>query len=133
MRITNPEINVILFSNEDVIATSGIEPTLGLFYLPTENFAGSYTGTGDNVEFNGYFTNDGSGNYLISNIYGAKAGVDYDMSLLTSPQSGLVFINGTPIPAAVIENIAKTTYVVTSYDNGVYYTNGRTYYENYWQ
>ena len=35
MRITNPEINVILFSNEDVIATSAILNSGIRFFIPS--------------------------------------------------------------------------------------------------
>ena len=40
MKITNPELKVVRFANEDVIATSGILPTNGQFFIPIIQFCG---------------------------------------------------------------------------------------------
>ena len=140
MKITNPELKVVRFANEDVIATSfGPLPSLsgrnGLFYIPAGDYSGTYSGTGNYVQFNGTFGPYRGGSYEITNINGATADVDPDRSVLVAKQTGIVFMpgTGTPVPADVLENIAKQGYDAFSYGNGQYYTNGISYYESYWQ
>ena len=138
MKITNPEIKVVLFASDDVIATSGMIGALtgqsGLFYIPTSQYTGgSYTG--DYVQFSGTFGNYSGGVYEITGISGATGGVDGDKANLDSIQNGSVYLPdvGITIPASVFENIAKQTYDAYSYGNGTYYTNGVSYYEQHWQ
>ncbi len=137
MKITNPELKVVRFANEDVIATSfgPLSGTNGLFYIPAGEYSGTYSGTGNYVEFNGTLGNYSGGKYEITNIYNATADIDPDRSVLVSKQTGMVFMpgTGTPVPASVLETYAKQGYDAFSYGGGKYYTNGVSYYESYWQ
>ena len=136
MRITNPEINVILFSNEDVIATSGAIGTLfsdRLFYIPFAEYGGTVSGSGAYVEFRGDFTNNGSGSYLISNINSAQAVPESDVTNLTTPGHAYLPDVGITINSNAMAPIAAQAYTA-SYSNGSYYTNGVSYYDQYgWQ
>ena len=140
MKITNAELKFMSFSSEDVIATSGmpgpLSGTTGLFYIPSGDYSGSYSGTGNYVEFSGTFGNYSGGQYEITNIYGAKAGVDDDKANIDSVQNGMVYFAdvGVSVPAEpYIANIAKNAYDAYSYGGGTYYTNGVSYYESHWQ
>lgn len=133
MKITNAELKFMSFSSEDVIATSGIIPTRGQFFVPIDQFTGSYTGTGDYVRFDGSFVNDGSGSYQISNITGAEGNSADD-------RNGLHIVNGKfYLPelgfwATADEGfigITKQSYDAYTYGDGTYYTNGVSYYENW--
>ena len=139
MRISNPELKVIRFATDDVIASSALLGPLsgqtGLFYIPAGDFGGSYSGTGNYVQFNGTLGSYSGGAYEITGIYGATAGVDGDKANLDSIQHGQVYMAdvGITLPATVFESIAQQTYDAFSYGNGKYYTNGTSYYESHWQ
>lgn len=133
MKITNPELKVVRFANEDVIATSGILPTNGQFFIPINQFTGSYSGTGDYVRFDGSFVNNGSGSYQISNISRAEGYSAED-------REGLHIVNGKFYLPEMgfwmtanegFINISKQSYDAFSYGDGNYYTNGVSYYENW--
>ena len=127
MKITNPEMNVIRFGANDVIATS-------LFYLPVSQYSGSYTpGTDGNdyVEFEGTMRPNGDGTYEITNIYRAQGVPQDDVDGLAS--GGSVVFYGVTIDMSSMAPIARQTYDAYSYSEGTYYTHGATYYELYWQ
>jgi len=138
MKLTTPEIQIIRFNSEDVIATSYAGPltgTNGLFYIPANNYAGPYSGSGEYVQFSGTFGNIVGSDYRIDNIYNAQAGIDDDKANLDSVQNGGVYLPdvGITIPATVFESIAKQTYDAFTYGDGQYYTNGVSYYTSHWQ
>lgn len=132
MRITNPEINIILFSNEDVIATSGITPLSGYFYIPTAQFQDPYTGSGEYVGFSGTYLPSGS-RYVISSISGAVAQSSENERDGAMSGGSYYFPDlGVTVDMSSMEPIARRTYDAY-YENGNYYTNGVSYYEQYWQ
>ncbi len=138
MKMSSADLQVIRFNSEDVIATSGMGPlsgTSGMFYIPAADYSGSYSGSGNFVQFNGTLGSYSGGNYLITNIYGAEAGVDSDKESLESVINGnIVFPDvGITVPATALEPLARQTYDAFSYGNGQYYTNGVSYYETHWQ
>lgn len=134
IKITNPELKVVRFANEDVIATSfgPLSGTDGLFYIPSGDYSGTYSGTGNYVEFNGTFSSYSNGVYGISGINGAKDGIDGDRNNMVT---GTVYFPdvGITLPSSVMANIAKGYYDAYSYGDGQYYTNGVSYYETYYQ
>ena len=135
MKITNAEINVIRFSSEDVIATSGPGPLSGTtisggFYLPVGDVFHGASGT-----FGNYSTSLGAYQLLDYSETGEILNqADIDRLILASQNpTGMIDSGmGYPIPASVYANIAKNTYPIYSYNNG-YYTIGKTYYETYSQ
>ncbi len=140
MKITNTELKFVSFSSEDVIATSGWLPgTLtgqsGFFYVPAAQYSGTYTGTGDYVEFSGTFGNYNGSAYEITGIYGAKGSVDSDKNHISSKQGDMVYFDdtGVSVPAFVVANFAKSGYDAYAYGNGQYYTDGVSFYDKYWQ
>ncbi len=139
MKMQTTELQVVRFAADDVIATSGLGALSGengLFYIPASDYTGSYSGTGNYVAFNGTFGSYNGSAYEITNIYGAEAGIDDDKALLESVTNGMVYFAdmGVSVPAdPTMMNIAKNAYDAFSYGNGVYYTNGTSYYESHWQ
>lgn len=133
MKITNAELKFMSFSSEDVIATSGMPSLTGLsrsFYIPSSQFSGG-SFSSDYVEFNGTIgANTGNG-YEITNIYGAKAADDEEREGLMS--GGSVVFMGVTIPASPeMETFSQQYFDAYSY-GGTYYTNGLSYYDQYWQ
>ena len=140
MKISNPELKVVRFGADDVIATSGLLGALsgqsGLFYIPAGQYSGAYSGSGEYVEFSGTFGDYDGSNYAIGNISGAKGGVDGDRNGLitaSSNENALIDLGvGYPIPASVLVPTAQQTYDAYSYGGG-YYSNGQSYYDIYHQ
>lgn len=130
MQISTPEIKVIRFSSEDVIAASG-GPRL--FYIPSSEYSSGYSGSGDYVEFNGTIGSQSAVGYLIENIYGAKGVDSFYVDKLKS--GGTVYFPGTGITvdASAMAPIAQQGYDAFRYDDGQYYTNGISYYTQYWK
>ena len=125
MKMSNPELKVVRFGSDDVIATS-------LFYLAAGQFAG-YEGSSPYVEFEGVMRPNGDGTYQITNIT-HTAGVDQDtVDGVTSGGSIYLPEFGITIPATAMEPIAQQTYDAYAYSEGTYYTHGATYHELYWQ
>lgn len=125
MQISTPEIKVIRFSSEDVIVASGsLTGSKGYFYIPSNQYSGS-SGSGDYVGFNGTIGSQTNRGYLIENIYETN---DYDPD-----DRAAVMTRGSygPMPESVMEKMARNTYDAFSY-NGRYYTNGESYYDQYW-
>ena len=136
MKISNPELKVVRFGADDVIATSGLlgalSGTVGTFYIPAGQYSGSVNEPGGNyVEFNGTFGNYDGSNYAIDNIYGAKGGVDDDRNSLVSGSTYIPEL-GITLPSTVMENMSKNAYDAYSYGGG-YYSNGQSYYDIYHQ
>lgn len=131
MKITKTELNVVRFASEDVIATSGLAGSVWTFYIPASQYTGgSYSG--NYVEFSGTVYPYGSGPYEITDIYGAKGGVDEDRDFLMSGGTYIPEL-GITLPSTVADNLAKSVYDAYSYGDGRYYTNGASYYEMYRQ
>ena len=136
MKITAPKLQVVRFASEDVIATSlgPLSGMTGLFYIPASQYSGTYSGSGNYIGFNGTLGNYSNGAYEITSINTVETGVDDQKARLESRQSGMVPMpEGFPMPASFFENLAHQTYDAFSYGNGVYYTNGVSYYESHWQ
>lgn len=137
MKISNPEVEVKLFSSEDVIATSAPGPLTGmtgLFYIPASQVSGGPY-SGNYVQVSGQFGNDIGGAYKITNITSIEDNVDADKANLDSIQNGNVYLPdvGITIPASLFENIAHQTYDAFSFADGQYATFGVSYYELHWQ
>jgi len=132
MKISNPELKVVRFGADDVIATSGLTGQIGLFYIPADQYSGG-SFSGDYVQFDGTFGNYNGSAYEITNIHGATGDVDGDRAgLMTSAPMYVYPDTGVPVPASVREPIAKQTYDAYSYGGG-YYSNGSSYYDIYFQ
>lgn len=136
MKITNAELKVIRFASEDVIATSGW-------------FDGPLTG-----KTNGFFNiNTGDGYYQFGGTVGQYNGSVYQINGISNYHSipasdiapltagpngtegnGMSYFSdvGVTLPASILTNSAQNGYEAT-YSNGTYYTDGLSYYENYWQ
>ena len=130
-RLTNPELKVIRFASEDVIATSVLLGKTGTFYIPSGQYSGG-SFSGNYVEFNGTFNSYSDGVYGISGIYGAKGDVDSDRDVLISPPPYYFNDTGVTVAGEFMANMSKNIYDAYSYD-GQYYTNGISYYDTYWQ
>ena len=133
MKISTPEIKVIRFSSEDVIVASGsLTGKSGSFYIPSSQYSG-YSTSSDFVEFKGTIGSQSAVGYLIENVSGVKdPEPDAVEGLMSGGKGGFYFSStGIPVPASVLEPIAKQYYEAFSY-NGQYYTNG-TFYDHYWQ
>ena len=132
MKFANPEIEVLRFSGEDVIATSGTllpANVTGLFYIPAADFNGGSLGNSGYVSFNGTggVYNPAAGGYLISNIGTAYVDNQNERNdLITHGGEMAAFI-----PASFFEGTAKNTFDAYLY-NGDYYTNGISYYNMYY-
>ena len=126
MKISTPEIKVIRFSSEDVIVASGA--VTGSFYIPSSQYSG-YSGSSEYVEFNGTIGSQSDRGYLIENVSGAKGADPEEMEGLMS--GGSVTFMGVTVDMSHMAPIAKQYYDAFSYD-GQYYTNGRSYYDQYW-
>lgn len=134
MKISNPELKVVRFGADDVIATSGwmsgaLTGTKASFYIP----AGQYSGgsfSGNYVEFNGTFGDYNGSEYAITDIYGAKGGIDDEQEQLAN--GGTMSFYGVTIAVPDAENIAKQYYDAYS-SGGGYYSYGHSYYETYFQ
>ncbi len=112
-RLTNPELKVIRFASEDVIATSLYYATSAAF-----NAAQGTNFTSDYVMFNGSMRYDGDlGAYLISDIKAPTA----------SSAEDKVFFSGGYIPEAGITLPPHGNgYDAYEYNGGLY-TNGVSY------
>ncbi|MBO4693395.1 MAG: hypothetical protein J5659_03255 [Clostridia bacterium] len=128
-RLTNPELKVIRFASEDVIATS-------LYYAPSAAFnaINGTSFTSDFVEFEGSMTSydPAAGGYSVSNIYNVKAANNDDIDGLKSGGSWVVPGVGITIDMSSMAPVARQSYNAYSYEGGLY-TNGVTYYDTYWQ
>lgn len=132
-RLTNPELNVIRFASEDVIATS-FGPLSGLtrsFYIPSSQYNGGSLG-GDYVTFNGTFGDYDGSAYNITNASGFTVDVD-ERDGLTSGGSYTFPDVGVTVDMSDMAPIAQQYYDAFSYGDGQYYTNGISYYDQYWQ
>lgn len=130
-RLTNPELNVIRFASEDVIATSALLGLSRSFFIPSSQYSGS-SFSSDYVEFYGTFSSYNDGIYGISNISGAKAADNDEMDQLKS--GGAVVVHGVTLPVnPTMKTMANQYYDAYSYGDGQYYTNGISYYDTYWQ
>lgn len=130
MKISTPEIKVIRFSSEDVIVASGsLTGSSGLFFIPSSEYSG-YSGSSDFVEFNGTIGSQSSVGYLIENIYAVKGDDSGEREDLMS--GGSVTHFGVTFNVSHMAPIAQQTYDAFSY-NGQYYTNGSSYYDQYWK
>lgn len=133
MKISTPEIKVIRFSSEDVIAASGsLTGSNGLFYIPSSQYSG-YSGSADYVEFSGTIGSKSGVGYLIENIHGAKGDVSDDRAGLMAGSSYYFPDMGITVDNSHMAPIAQQSYDAFRYDDGQYYTNGISYYTAYWQ
>lgn len=128
MKITNPELKVVRFNADDVIATSigALTGKTGLFYVDNGN--GGYD------SFNGEFGEFNASLYEITGLYAWEYNVGGDRDrLISAKNGGMVYMPdvGYPIPASVLAQNAPQTYDA-NLDSGVYYSNGVSYYEQYW-
>lgn len=133
-RLTNPELKIIRFASEDVIATS-LGPLSGLkggFYIPSSLYNGGSLG-GNYVEFQGTFGDYDGSAYNITNANGFKADVNNDRDGLTSGGSYTFPDVGITVDMSDMAPIAQQYYDAFSYGDGQYYTNGISYYDQYWQ
>ena len=126
MKISTPEIKVIRFSSEDVIVASGA--AIRSFYIPSNQYSGS-SFSSEFVEFSGTIGSLSGNGYLIENVSGAKAADSEERDGLMS--GGSVSFYGVTIDMSDMAPVARQYYDAFSYD-GQYYTNGRSYYDQYW-
>lgn len=133
MMFMKPEIEIVRFSSEDVIATSGLVLTNGVFYIPSANYNNGALGGSGYVQFSGSYGafNSAAGGYLISNISGAKLDYVDDRAGLMSGGSYYFPDVGVTVDMSDLAPIAQQAYDAYSY-NGDYYTNGVSYYNTYW-
>lgn len=135
MRMAELKLEVVRFASEDVIATSAgplTGLTSGLFYIPAGQYAG-YTGSASYVQFSGDFGEQSGGNYEIINIRGVSGDDDDDRAGLMSGGSYTFPGVGVTVDMSHLAPIAQQAYDAFSYGNGKYYTNGVSYYNQYWQ
>lgn len=127
--MTDLKLDVVRFSNEDVIATSLYYATAAAF---NSAFGTSYTS--DYVQFNGSMTgySDEAGGRYVTNVYGVSEADNDEMEGLMSGGSVYLPDVGITIPSTVMAPIAQQAYNAYSYNGGLY-TKGATYYETYWQ
>ncbi|MBR0466314.1 MAG: hypothetical protein IJJ40_02325 [Clostridia bacterium] len=137
----NLKLEVIRFSNEDVIATSAIGGGIGGgsvasltgkkggFYIPSSQYNGGSLG-GEYVTFQGTFGDFDGSAYNIIDPYGFAVDVDERDGLMSG---GSVVFYGVTIDMSDMAPIAKQYYDAFSYGDGQYYSNGVSYYESYWQ
>ena len=117
MKISNPELKVVRFGADDVIATS-------LFY--------GTDALGNYKTFNGVLSPLGDGTYAVTNVYGVD---DADMDEIDGLKSGgSVYLPelGLTIPSTAMEPIARQAYEAYTYEDQ-YYSHGASYYDLYWQ
>ncbi|MBR0277596.1 MAG: hypothetical protein IJQ50_03955 [Clostridia bacterium] len=132
MKISNPELKVIRFGADDVIATSGLTGMTGQFYIPASQYSGG-SFTSDYVRFDGTFGAYNGSAYEITGIYGVEGDDENDREGMMA-QGGHYFPGpGVFVPPWDLSPIAKQTYDAYSYDGGTYYSNGVSYYETYFQ
>lgn len=136
MKITNPELKVVRFDNEDVIATSigPLTGTSGMFFIPSSQY-GDGSLAGNYVYFNGKLGDYSDGSYTITDISGAYGNADSDRNFFIPP-AGYFENEGVtlkPEDMYLIQLWGSKTYDAFSYGNGQYYTSGVSYYENYFQ
>ena len=127
------KLDVVRFANEDVIATSAglLTGKYASFFIPSAQYNNGALG-GDYVQFNGTFGEYSAGNYNITNVHGAAVDSENERADLSS--GGSVVVHGVTIPASPeMETFAKQYYDAFSYGDGLYYTNGVSYYDQYWQ
>ncbi|MBR3144947.1 MAG: hypothetical protein IKF53_03525 [Clostridia bacterium] len=133
----NLKLEVIRFSNEDVIATSAmlgpLSGQLGWFFIPTSQYGDGSLG-GDYVQFGGRFGDYSGGAYNITNIYDVSGNAQGDRAEIGPDADGYFDETGVPVFLyPTLANVAKETYDAFSYGDGQYYSNGVNYFESYWQ
>lgn len=125
MKITNPELEVVRFNADDVIATS-------LYYMSAADYNALYGTdfTSNYVQFEGSMvpTTGNSGVWGITNIYNAAEADDDEVEGL---MSGGAMFGGVTVPSFILEPIARQAYNAFASDGDIY-THGVTYYEQYW-
>ena len=127
MKISEPELKIIRFCSDDVIATSQ-------FFLTAGQFDG-YSGAEPYVRFDGTMRPNNDGTYRITGIHGVEGASVNDYELVTSngdmyfPETGITIPGSNPFGA----NMARQTYDAYRYDEGTYYSHGASYYELYFQ
>lgn len=130
MKISTPEIKVIRFSSEDVIvASSSLTGVNGSFYyIPSDQ------SSGDSVEFYGTIGsyNNSAVGYVIEKVRDTGPVDSEQRQGLMSGGSFTFSDGGFPVPASVMESMARQYYDAFSY-NGQYYTTGISYYNQYWK
>lgn len=127
MKITNPELEVVRFNADDVIATS-------LYYMKAADFNAmrGTSFTSDYVEFEGtMFPTGESGVWGITNIYNEKPATGSDIAGLMSGGDYYDPDTGDTIPGWFMESTARIAYDAFKGNNGIS-THGVTYYEQYW-
>ena len=122
MKISNPELKVVRFNADDVIATSVLIGKTGLFYVDNGN--GGYN------SFNGTFSSFDGSVYGITGIYAEEKDVGDDRSGLLEMAD--FYTMGVTIPMVpVMESIAKQAYDA-NFDGNNYHSDGVSYFERYW-
>ncbi len=131
----NLKLDVIRFSNEDVIATSAMLGPLsgktGSFYIPSSQYNGGSLG-GEYVTFNGTFGDYTGSGYNITNANGFAVDSDERDGLMSGGSYTFPDV-GVTVDMSDLAPIAKQYYDAFSYGDGQYYSNGVSYYESYWQ
>ena len=128
------KLEVVHFANEDVIATSAgpLTGKSGSFYIPSGQYNSGALG-GNYVQFNGTFGDYSAGGYNITNISGAAVESGDERDGLMSGGSYYFPDVKITVDMSDLAPIAKQYYDAFSYSNGQYYSNGVSYYEQYWQ
>ena len=132
MKISTPEIKVIRFSSEDVIvASSSLTGLRRSFYILSSQYSG-YSGSSDYGVFNGTIGSKSGDRYLIENVSGVKDANPYEREGVMSGGSYYFPDEGVTVDMSHMEPIARQYYDAFSYDGQNYYTNGISYYDQYW-
>ena len=127
MKITNPELKVVRFDAEDVIATS-------LYYAPAAAFNATQgtSFTSDYVQFEGTMVGSGPDAWMITNVRDAIAADSDSIDGLKSGGSYYFSEFGITVDMSNMAPLAQQAYDAYEYEGGLY-TRGATYYETYWQ
>ena len=123
MKITNPELKVVRFNADDVIATSALLGLSRRFYI--DNGQGGYQ------EFSGTFTSYSNGVYVITPNGSFEDVLSSDRENLMSGGDAYFPDMGVPVPGFDMAPIARQYYDAT-FNGGVYYSDGVSYYDEYW-
>lgn len=127
------KLEIVRFAAEDVIATSVLVGLTGSFYIPTGQYTGAGSFSGDYVQFSGTFGSYSGGAYEITDVNGAMDGVDSDRNVLAGGPPYYFPDMGVTVDSGTMANIAKNFYDAYSYGDGRYYSNGASYYQQYFQ
>ena len=130
MKVSNPELKVVRFANEDVIATSG-------YFMSATDFNSLYgtSFTSDYVRFNGYMTgyDDAAGGWAVApNLASATNAANDEIEGVMSGGSYYFADFDVTVDTTHMAPIAQQHYGAYSYEGGLY-TKGASYYELYWQ